>query len=78
MKKIVSQLEQLARLDALIKRKSTGTPSELAARLGVSKRTVHNLIDTLKLLGAEVAYDSLKESYIYENEFAFRFEIGNG
>ncbi|MEZ4994213.1 MAG: HTH domain-containing protein [Saprospiraceae bacterium] len=78
MKKIVSQLEQLQRLDSLIKRKATGSPMELATRLKVSKRTVYNLIDTLKLLGAEVTYDNLRESYIYENDFTFRFEIGNG
>ena len=72
MKKFVEQLQQLQRLDALIRRKATGTPVILAAKFGVSERTIYNLIDILRSLGAEIAYSREMESYYYEQSFVLQ------
>lgn len=70
------KLFMLDRLDDLINRKGTGSPCALARRLKVSERTVYNLIDGLKTLGAEIEYCYERESYCYLN--SFRFKLWNG
>jgi predicted DNA-binding transcriptional regulator YafY len=61
--KIADQFFRLNRLIDLVRRKSTGCPKELANRLEVSERTVYNLIDCLRDLGAPVQYDEQKRTY---------------
>ena len=72
MKKFVEQLQQLQRLDALIRRKATGNPLTLASKFGVSERTIYNLLDMLKSLGAEIGYSREMESYYYEQNFVLQ------
>lgn len=72
MKKFLETLHQLERIDLLIRRKATGTPVVLANRLGVSERTVYNLIEGLRVLGAKVSFCRSTGSYYYENNFCFR------
>lgn len=69
----VDRLYLLDRLHHLIRRKSTGTPSKLAYQLGVSERTVYNLVNILRNLGAEVSYCNQRYSYYYEKEIIFNF-----
>jgi biotin operon repressor len=57
--------ERLERLAYLIQRKATGSPEELAEKLGVSVRTVANLLDQLRNWGAEIAYCRDRGSYYY-------------
>jgi predicted DNA-binding transcriptional regulator YafY len=68
---IIKTLELVRRLDALIRRKATGTPTQLAARLGTSEATVYRYINELKALNAPIAYCKERESYVYTcNEFS--------
>ena len=64
----------LDRLDDLIDRKGTESPTALAKRLKVSERTVYNLLDDLRDLGAEISYCRMRGSYYYENDFRFIIE----
>lgn len=73
--KLFEQLRLLERLDQLIRLKATGTPAQLASRLEVSERTVYNLIDNLKQLGAEISYCKYRCSYQYDDEIQFRFNL---
>lgn len=73
--KLIEQLNQLSRLDALIRRKATGRPKQLAEKFSVSERTIYNLLEMLKCLGAEIDYCRSRESYYYKNEIKFRFEL---
>lgn len=66
------RLHKLDRLHHLILRKGTGTPTQLANRLGVCKRTAHNLIDELRNLGAPIAYCPTRESYYYEYDIVLQ------
>ena len=72
--KMIEQLNQLDRIDCLIRRKATGSPNKLANRLCVSRRTVFNLLETLRAFGAEIDYDRHRESYYYTNQIRFRFD----
>ncbi len=72
--KFIQQLELLDRLDGLIHRRSTGTPAQLARRLNVSERTVYNLLDAMRALGAEVTYCRERQSYFYEYRVRIQLE----
>ena len=50
----------------LIEKEKTGTPSELGQKLGVTRRTVFNILDDLRLtLPTAISYDSEKKSYVF-------------
>lgn len=56
---------RLETLDFLIRAKKTGTPAQLSEHLGISKRTLHHIIDTMKTLGAPIHYSKYKQTYYY-------------
>ncbi len=66
------QLELIKRLDALIKRKGTGSASELAVRLNISRATVYRYLNELKHFGAEIEFCRHRNSFIYQNDFKLR------
>lgn len=47
----------------LIKRKRTGTPMQLANKLGVSERTIKRMISVLRQKGEEIIYSYTHQSY---------------
>jgi predicted DNA-binding transcriptional regulator YafY len=61
-------LVEVQRMNALIKLKKTGTPTEFAKKLGLSTRTLHRRIDFLKDIGVPIAYDRFAQSYYYTKE----------
>lgn len=63
------KFRKLERLDALIRRGGTGSPAELARRLRVSARTLHNYVNDLRCLGAEIAFCSHRCTYYYVQPF---------
>jgi len=73
----LDKLEQIDRVDSLIRRKSTGTPLSLSMKLETSERYVYKLINLMKNLGAPIYYCKYYESYCYKDEvlFTFGFEI---
>ena len=73
----IEKLFLLDRLHKLILRKGTGAPSDLAYRLEVSERTVYNLINTLRDLGADIDYCNYRCSYYYKSEVVFAFMPGD-
>lgn len=72
------QLEFISRIrqiDHLINIKGTGTPDELAFRLGISRRSVYDYINTMKEMGAPIRYDHYRCSYYYTEEGHFRIDF---
>lgn len=61
----------LERLDFLIRKKSTGTPTELARRLEMSERNLYYILGTMKMRGAPIAYCKKRKSYYYHQEGQF-------
>lgn len=70
---LMTQLERLKRIDALIRRKATGSPEELAKRIHVSRATMFRHIDDLRALGAPVVYDKTRQTYRYDEPFDLKF-----
>lgn len=60
-------LELVERVDSLIKKKATGRPPEMAAKLGLSLRAWHYLRDELiEDLAFSIAYSRSRQTYYYE------------
>ena len=68
---LIKRIQQIERVDALIRRKGTGTPADLARKLNVSERTVYNLIDLMIRMGAPIYYCNERKSFCYEYEVEF-------
>jgi len=52
-------------LDYLIQAGKTGSPKDLAGRIGVSERTLFNYLSDLKELGAPIFWSAEHNSYVY-------------
>ena len=66
---------RLQYLNHLISKKCTGTPTELAHKLGLSERGWYNLLDELvNDLELPIEYCNYRKSYLYSQEG--NFEIG--
>lgn len=64
----------IIRLNELINSEQTGSPKELASKLDISIRTVHNYIAFMKKeMKAPIIYDFQRLSYVYEKECEFNF-----
>ncbi|HMP32317.1 MAG TPA: hypothetical protein PKD85_22100 [Saprospiraceae bacterium] len=64
----LEKIELIRRVDALIRRKGTGTAEELADRLGISTRCLFYLINMMKGMGGPIVYNQERRSYEYEYE----------
>ena len=67
--------QRLNRIDHLIRIKGTGTPSELADKIGMSERSTYEYIRLMKEFGAPVSYSRQRKSYYYQQDgtFTIRF-----
>ena len=71
--KLLKTIAKIERIDQLIRLKATGTPSQLAKRLSISERSVFNILNMMKELGAPIHYSGFRQSYYYEESVNFRF-----
>lgn len=63
-------------LDSLIRRGATGTPVQLAEKLGISERTWYKLRDELvNDLNVPLAYCSIRKTYYYEQDGELLFQF---
>jgi predicted transcriptional regulator len=63
-------IERIKILHNLIQTETTGTPSELANRLGISRSSLYNMIDELKSYNAPIKYSRAKETFLYTHAFS--------
>ncbi len=70
---LTKYVERVQRMDQLIRRKSTGKPKELAAKLSLSERSLYELINQMKDLGAPIIYSKSRDSYVYTSQVKFDF-----
>jgi predicted DNA-binding transcriptional regulator YafY len=60
-----SLLHRLVRIDHLINYKSTGSPADLAQKIGISERSLYDYIRILKDMGAPVRFSRGRRTYYY-------------
>lgn len=54
----------------------TGSPKQLASKLGITERSVYNYIAFMKTeMKAPIVYNYQRLSYIYNKEWEFHFNI---
>lgn len=59
-------IERLQLMHKLISEQRTGTPDDLAARLGIKRRTLYELIDEMKSREVPIAYSRTSKTFYYE------------
>jgi predicted DNA-binding transcriptional regulator YafY len=62
---VMKYINKLLRINTLVKLRATGSPKELAGKLGISERRVYEYINNMKELGAPIAFSYYHNSYIY-------------
>ena len=74
---VMKYINKLLRINTLVKLRATGSPKELAAKLGISERSVYEYIHNMKELGAPIAFSYYHNSYIYyiDGELVITFAI---
>jgi transcriptional antiterminator len=61
--------ERTKLLIELIEKKKTGSPGELALKLGLKERMIYNVLDDLRLaLGKDICYCKDEKSYIFSEK----------
>ena len=71
----LEKLQVIERVDGLIRRKATGTAEELSSRLGVSRRTIYEIINVMKQMDAPIEYCKSSKTFYYafKCDLAIRF-----
>jgi len=72
---IFEKLNLLERVHRLINRKATGSPEQLAQKIGYSERQTFRLIADLKALGMPIRYDRERCTYFYEEKVDFKIQV---
>lgn len=75
MCKCLHYLEIITRICSLINKQQTGNPKELSEKLGISKRTTHRMLESLKDLGAPITWCKRKNSYICDENFSIEYKF---
>lgn len=68
-------IERLQLLHELISQNKTGTPEQLANRLGVSRSYLYVMIDELGLLNLHISYSRKNKSFYYEKAVDVEFVL---
>lgn len=69
---ILKVKDQLETLHQQINYGSTGSPAELAQRMGISERTVKRYIAQLRGMGADIRFSCHRNTYYYSEPVTFR------
>ena len=62
---VVNYIERINRTYRFIRMESTGSLSELAAKVRVSERTISNYLEELRLMGAEIKFSRVRNCLLY-------------
>ena len=73
------KLHLIERTDQLIRLNATGTASQLANTLGISRVSVFRLLKYLKSMGAPIKYCKYRKTYYYQYpvKLSISYEIFN-
>jgi len=76
---VFRRIERIQLLNKLIAEQRTGTPDELARRLGISRSKLYLLLEELDDIGVEIHYSKRAETFYYVNckrlSFDFSFSV---
>ena len=67
----LQKIQVIERVDGLMKLKSTGTADDLSRRLCVSRRSVYNILELMRNMGAPIEYCQIRRTYYYSYQCDF-------
>ena len=70
--------DRVETIDRLIRIKGTGPPKQFAQKLDIGERTLFEIINLMKELGAPIKYCKGRQSYYYEHEGRFCLKFLKG
>jgi predicted DNA-binding transcriptional regulator YafY len=65
---IIKYLDRIKQMHRLIKQRATGTPQQLAQKLGLSERQTYEYIREIRDMGIPLAFDNFNKTYYYNGE----------
>ncbi|MEW7278678.1 hypothetical protein ABW636_08780 [Aquimarina sp. 2201CG1-2-11] len=71
MNSTLKHIELIDRIDQLIRLQATGTPLQLAHKLGISKAKLYRTLHTMRALKAPLEYDNGIQSFVYYETVGF-------
>ena len=71
----IKYIDRLKTVNKLIKQKKTGSPTELANKLNLSRSQLYETIDLLKIYGAPIKYSRKLRSFYYEEFFELEIDF---
>ena len=69
---VISYIERINRVYRLIRMERTGS---LASLLRVSRRTINNYLEELRLMGAEIRFSRRRNTYYFGNNFVLHATV---
>ncbi|MFR5896916.1 MAG: HTH domain-containing protein [Phocaeicola massiliensis] len=66
---VIDYIGRINRLYRLIRMEHTGSLKELAEIMRVSERTISNYLEELRLMGADIRFSRLRNTYYFDNRF---------
>ncbi len=74
--KLGNYLNRVEKIDHLIQTRSTGSPAELADKVGISESMLYNYLQFMRRSGAPIEYSKTKKTYFYrfKGNFSFGFK----
>ena len=67
--KVFEYLDRISLMHKLVSRQKTGNPEEFARQLGVSRTSLYELIDELRLRGVPIAYSKSARTFFYRQPY---------
>ena len=71
----IERYYKLEQVHQFIKMKATGNPNDFSRKINKSRRSLYNIIDELKNMGARVTYNKQRETFEYQNDFDITLKV---
>ncbi|GAA0880577.1 hypothetical protein GCM10009119_35470 [Algoriphagus jejuensis] len=71
----IRQIERLQLLNKLVKERRTGSPEELAERLGIGRRQLYVYIEYLKDFGMDIQFSRKLDGFVYAEQHELKIEV---
>lgn len=68
-------VNRLRQINQLIRQQRTGSPKELATKLGISERQVYNSVDYLRDKEVPISYCRIRKTYYYSEPVDLRISL---
>lgn len=62
---LFQQIERMEYIHQVISKERTGNPGQFARKLQLSKRQLFNILEELRILGLDIRYSKMRETYYY-------------